>query len=124
MAPEKADIPDHVNDTIIAMSHLHAEHDRRTHRVVRVITAAIRVSRWRGVAGGALSRRDQLSLQLALLNDQKSATIIRLLEELRYNDPHQGNELDAEAEAMAMPADPCAVLAKISATNAVMRDDE
>jgi uncharacterized membrane protein len=179
MAPEKADIPDHVNDTIIAMSHLHAEHDRRTHRVVRVITAAfaaigtpamllvltLLVLGWVGFnlallahgrtppdpppfayLDGAASlaalylaaiivitqkhddalttRRDQLTLQLALLNDQKSAKIIRLLEELRYNDPHQGNELDAEAEAMAKPADPCAVLAKISATNAAMRDDE
>jgi uncharacterized membrane protein len=178
MAPNKPDIPEHVNDTIIAMSHLHAEHDRRTHRVLRVITAAfaaigspamllvltLLVLGWVGFnlmllaqgrrppdpppfayLDGAASlaalylaafivitqkhddelttRRDQLTLQLALLNDQKAAKIIRLLEELRYNDPHQGNHPDAEAEAMAKPADPRAVLAKISASQTALRDD-
>jgi len=176
MQSDHQDIPDHVNDTIIAMSHLHAEHDRRTHPVLRVITAAFGaigspamllvltalVVGWVGLNlalmahgrtppdpppfaylegatslaalylaaiivitqkhdGELTNRRDQLTLQLALLNDQKSAKIIRLLEELRYNDPHQGNEPDTEAEAMAKPADPRAVLAKITATHAAAR---
>jgi uncharacterized membrane protein len=59
------------------------------------------------------THRDQLTLELAILNEQKSAKIIRLLEELRLNDPVHGNEPDVEAQAMAVPADPQAVLEQI-----------
>ncbi len=59
--------------------------------------------------------RDQLTLELAILSDQKSAKIIRLLEQLRLNDPDQGDHADAEAQAMAVPADPKAVLDKLRA---------
>jgi uncharacterized membrane protein len=67
--------------------------------------------------------RDQLTLELAILSEQKSAKIIRLLEELRLNDPDQGDHADEEAQAMAVPADPKAVLNKIRATQAAMRSD-
>jgi uncharacterized membrane protein len=64
------------------------------------------------------SHRDQLTLELAILSDQKAAKIIRLLEELRLNDPDQGSHPDAEAAALAVPADPKAVLDKIRAMQA------
>lgn len=56
------------------------------------------------------TRRDQLTLELAILSEQKSAKIIALLEEFRRNDPHQGDHRDVVAEAMAQPANPQAVL--------------
>ncbi len=67
--------------------------------------------------------RDQLTLELAILSDQKSAKIIRLLEEMRRNDPDQGDHTDAEAEAMAVPADPKAVLDKLRSMQSEMRAD-
>ena len=56
------------------------------------------------------TRRDQLTLELAILSEQKSAKIIALLEEFRRNDPHQGDHRDVVAEAMAQPANPQVVL--------------
>jgi uncharacterized membrane protein len=66
--------------------------------------------------------RDQLTLELAILSDQKSAKIIRLLEEMRRNDPDQGNHADAEAEAMAVPANPKAVLDKLRSMQSDMSE--
>ncbi len=69
------------------------------------------------------TRRDQLTLELAILSEQKSAKIIALLEEFR-RDPHQGDHRDVVAEAMAQPANPQVVLHAIrsahgaAATNA------
>jgi uncharacterized membrane protein len=63
------------------------------------------------------THRDQLTLELAILSDRKSAKIISLLEELRRNDPVQGDHVDAEAEAMTVPADPKAVLDKIRSSH-------
>ena len=54
--------------------------------------------------------REQLTLELAILSEQKSAKIIRLLEDLRRDHPDIENRIDAEALAMSMPADPQAVL--------------
>jgi uncharacterized membrane protein len=68
------------------------------------------------------THRDQLTLQLAILSDQKSAKIIQLLEELRRNDPAQQKHTDAEAEALATPVDPEAVLAQIRATHSALQD--
>ena len=56
------------------------------------------------------SHREQLTLQLAILGEQKSAKIISLLEDLRRDHPGIANRVDAEALAMSMPADPQAVL--------------
>ncbi|MGH6909912.1 MAG: DUF1003 domain-containing protein [Phenylobacterium sp.] len=58
-------------------------------------------------------RRDQLTLELAILADKKSAKIIALLEEMRRDAPALANRADAESEAMARPADPAEVLAAI-----------
>jgi uncharacterized membrane protein len=54
--------------------------------------------------------RDQLTLELSILSEQKSAKIIELLEELRRDDPHMPDRQDDHAAALAKPADPNAVL--------------
>ena len=64
------------------------------------------------------TRRNQLTLELALLSEQKSAKIIALLEEFRRNDPNQGDHRDELAEALAEPADTHAVLDAIKAAHA------
>ena len=61
------------------------------------------------------TRREQITLELAILSEQKSAKIIALLEELRRNDPNQGNYRDEVAEALAQPADAQVVLDAIRA---------
>jgi uncharacterized membrane protein len=63
------------------------------------------------------TRREQLTLELAILAEQKSAKIIALLEEFRRNDPNQGNHRDRVAEALAEPADPQVVLDAIRAAH-------
>jgi uncharacterized membrane protein len=61
--------------------------------------------------------RDQLTLELAVLNEQKSAKIIQLLEELRRDSPEIADRHDPEAEALAVPADPQMVLEAIKDTH-------
>ncbi len=60
--------------------------------------------------------REQLTLELAIVSEQKSAKIIALLEEMRRDNPNLRDRVDAEAVAMAMPADPQAVLDAIKET--------
>ena len=54
--------------------------------------------------------RDQLTLELSILSEQKSAKIIGLLEELRRDDPNISDRPDEHADALSKPADPNAVL--------------
>jgi uncharacterized membrane protein len=54
--------------------------------------------------------REQLTLELAILSEQKTAKVIQLLEESRRDNPLIRDRLDQEAEAMAQPADPKSVL--------------
>ena len=49
-------------------------------------------------------------MELAILSEQKPAKIIALPEEIRRDSPHLRNRLDHEAVAMAVAADPQAVL--------------
>ena len=56
------------------------------------------------------TRREQLALQLAMLNDRKLAKLIALVEELRRDDPSVHDRVDAEADTMAQPSDARAVL--------------
>lgn len=56
------------------------------------------------------SYREQLTLELAILGEQKSAKIIALLEEMRRDNPNLRNRVDREAAAMSIPADPQVVL--------------
>jgi uncharacterized membrane protein len=177
-APHAEPVPEHINDTIVAMSKLHAAQKRAAHPVQKKIAQAIAamgrpavlliltviVTGWIGINLVLLALghtppdpppfayledaaslaalylattivitqrhedtmatcRDQLTLQLALLADQKSAKIIRLLEELRRNDPDQSSDPDHEAEAMAKPADPEAVMAEIKATHEALAEE-
>jgi uncharacterized membrane protein len=62
--------------------------------------------------------REQLTLELAILGDQKSAKTIQLLEELRRDSPLIPNRHDPEADAMSTPADPTSVLEAIRETHA------
>lgn len=57
------------------------------------------------------TRREQLTLELAILSEQKSAKIIALLEQFRRNDPDQSSLPDEVAKALSEPADPNLVLA-------------
>lgn len=50
--------------------------------------------------------REQLTLELAILGEQKTAKVIELLEQLRKDDPLLNDQKDDVAEAMAEPADP------------------
>jgi uncharacterized membrane protein len=71
-------------------------------------------------------RREKLSLELALLNEQKSTKIIALLEELRRDMPAITDRRDEESEAMAKPTDAATVLSEIeerTARPAVVRKD-
>jgi len=54
--------------------------------------------------------RDQLTLELSILSEQKSAKIIALLEELRRDDPSVSDRRDHKAEVLSEPADPTVVL--------------
>lgn len=66
--------------------------------------------------------REQLTLELAILSEQKSAKIIQLLEALRRDHPDIADRIDDEAGAMSEPTDPHAVLDAIKSNNA--RDDK
>ena len=61
--------------------------------------------------------REQLTLELAILSEQKSAKIISLLEEMRRDSPTLRNRVDEEAAAMSVAADPQAVLDAIKETD-------
>ena len=54
--------------------------------------------------------RDQLTLELSILGEQKTAKIIGLLEELRRDAPNISDRPDQDADALSRPADPDAVL--------------
>ena len=69
------------------------------------------------------TRREQITLELAILSEQKSAKIIALLEEFRRNDPNQGNDRDEVAEALAEPADAQVVLDAIRAAQKAEESD-
>ena len=61
--------------------------------------------------------RAQLTLELAIVSEQKNAKIIALLEEMRRDHPNLVDRVDHEAAAMAQPADPQAVLNAIKDTH-------
>ena len=67
--------------------------------------------------------REQLTLELAILGEQKNAKIIQLLEELRRDNPMIRDRVDEEAAALSIPADPQAVLDAIMDSHEEMMDD-
>jgi uncharacterized membrane protein len=61
------------------------------------------------------SRREQLTLELAIIAERKTAKIIALIEELRRDHPELENRVDDQAIAMSAPAGAQAVLDAIEA---------
>lgn len=64
--------------------------------------------------------REQLTLELAILTEQKVAKLIQLQEEARRDNPLLSNRIDHQAAAMASPADPEAVLEAFRETHETM----
>lgn len=60
--------------------------------------------------------REQLNLELVITNEQKTAKLIQLIEELRRDMPQVVDRHDPEAEAMAQPANPEVMLEAIKET--------
>jgi uncharacterized membrane protein len=60
--------------------------------------------------------RAQLNLELVITNEQKTAKLIQLIEELRRDMPQVSNRVDHEAESMAHPANPEVMLEAIKET--------
>ncbi len=71
-----------------------------------------------------MNHREQLTLELAILSEQKSAKIIALLEELRRDNPMIHDRHDEEAAALSTPADPNSVLDAIIVTQEEIRAEE
>ena len=67
-------------------------------------------------------QRAELTLELALLNEQKSAKIIALLEEMRRDSPAIADREDPESEAMSTAADPQSMLNATKARSSRRRD--
>jgi uncharacterized membrane protein len=59
------------------------------------------------------SHHEHLTLELAILSEQKTAKIIALLEELRQDHPDIHDRIDREAAALSEPADARSVLETI-----------
>jgi uncharacterized membrane protein len=59
------------------------------------------------------SQREQLLLELAILNDKKSSKIIELLEESRRDNPAVIDRIDDEARFMSNPSDHRSVMGAI-----------
>ena len=75
-------------------------------------------------AGQLASHREQLTLELATLAEQKSAKTIALLEEIRRDNPLLPNRVDNDADAMAEAIDPEVVLHAIIQTQAELKENK
>jgi uncharacterized membrane protein len=64
------------------------------------------------------SHHEHLTLELAILSEQKSAKIIALLEELRQDHPDIHDRIDREAAALSEPTDAQSVLETIKKRSA------
>ena len=62
------------------------------------------------------NRHEQLTLELAMLSEQKAAKIISLLEELRQDHPQIQDRVDKQAAAMSSPVDSRAILEALKQT--------
>lgn len=68
-------------------------------------------------------QREMITLELALLSEQKIAKMIQLLEEFRHDSPELRDRVDEEAEVMAKPADPHSVFNAIKEAHSAVRED-
>ncbi len=64
--------------------------------------------------------RAQLTLELAVLGEQRNAKIVELIEEMRRDNPMIRDRPDAHAEALSVPADPQQVLEAIKTKHGEM----
>lgn len=64
--------------------------------------------------------REQLTLELVMLIEQKNAKIVELIEEMRRDNPLVRDRSDPHAEALSVPADPQQVLEAIKAKHGEM----
>jgi uncharacterized membrane protein len=67
--------------------------------------------------------REQLTLELVIMIEQKVAKVIDLHEEARRDNPLLADRVDPQAEAMAAPADPEAVMEAFKETHETMLTD-
>ena len=81
---------------------------------VAVVVALLILSTQRH-SDGLAERRAELTLQIALLSERKVAKVIALLEEQRAENPLLSSRRDAEAEQMAVAADPGDAVDRIEA---------
>ncbi len=65
--------------------------------------------------------RDQLTLELAILNEKKSAKLIQLIEEMRHDSPQLVDREDPAAAELSVPADPETILHAIKERHAEAR---
>ena len=68
--------------------------------------------------------RAQLTLQLAMVSEQKIAKLIELVERQRFDNPQMANRIDREAQEMAQSADPAAILQAVHDTHGQIIDDD
>jgi uncharacterized membrane protein len=68
--------------------------------------------------------REQLTLELAMLSEHKTAKLIELVEELRRDLPNVRDRPDAEAASLSRPADPEAVLEVLKENQIDARGEE
>ncbi len=68
--------------------------------------------------------RAQLTLELAMVSEQKIAKLIELVEQQRRDNPLIVNRVDEEAAAMAQPTDPEAMFEAIQDTHTEMLVDD
>ena len=67
--------------------------------------------------------RSQLTLELAILSEQKSAKIIEMLDALRRDMPNVATVVDDEAIALSMPADPQSMLNALDESRRAAHDE-
>ncbi len=68
--------------------------------------------------------REQLTLELAMLSEHKTAKLIELVEELRRDMPNVRDRADPEAASLSQPADPEAVLEVLKENQLDARGEE
>ncbi len=68
-------------------------------------------------------QRSQLTLELALLSEQKTAKLIALIEEIRRDSPSLADRIDAESDAMSQPADAQSMLDAIERQSSIELDN-
>lgn len=71
--------------------------------------------------GDHADQRAKITLQIALINEQKTAKIIELLEQQRRDDPHLPNREDKEASHMAEATDLRAAIEKLEEAESAER---